>query len=51
MQEASPRGGWEGVILRGGLEEVILRGGLEGGVKIPDISASTILDEIENGNG
>ena len=51
MQEASPRGGWEGVILRGGLEEVILRGGLEGGVKIPDISASTILYEIENGNG
>jgi hypothetical protein len=43
MQEASPRGG---------LEEVILRGGLEGGVfKIPDISASTILDEIENENG
>ena len=42
MQEASPRGGLEGVILREGLEGVF---------KIPDISASTIQDEIENGNG
>jgi len=35
MQEASPRGGWEGVVPRGGWEGVILRGGLEGVVQNP----------------